>query len=74
MVPNMWDNSKAEDSNNDVQVMHKVDRIIKFCTNCEHCFEKRHYTEYSVTAPLYLYYTEFPRIGKPKVDSCPKCS
>jgi hypothetical protein len=74
MIPNMWTDSKADKRNRDVQVIHKVDGVVKYCTTCEHCFEKRHYTEKSATAPLYLYYSDFPKIGKPKVESCPKCS
>jgi len=74
MVPNLWENRESEKRNVDLQVTQKVDGGIKYCTNCEHCFEKRHYTEKSKVAPLYLYYSDFPKIGKPKVESCPKCS
>ena len=72
-IPDMWEDcSRAR--KNELQIMHKVDKSIKYSNNCKHCFEPRHYSEKGLDKPLYLYYSDFPKIGKGKVNKCPRCS
>lgn len=48
-----------------------VDSRIKYCKNCNHCYEKSKYPDYSDL--LYQYYQDFPKYGKEQTDNCPKC-
>ena len=69
-VPNLWDNNREDVV--DVQVAHAVDGMIKYCESCNHCYEKKHYTDNSTVKPYYIY-EGFPTIGKERVKQCPYC-
>ena len=53
---------------------HGQDKRILYCTTCEHCFQpnifsnKRYYKRNEIEI-----YSDFPTIGKTRVDSCPNC-